>query len=100
MPFGDAGLLSLAENGVTVEVMEDSEVWCLDRVAFRMLIVSESVAQFGENVGFLKGCDLFSDLSSEQLAVLAECLQEEDFQADEAIIDQGDTDDNLFILRR
>lgn len=55
---------------------------------------------FDECLNFLRGCELFSDLTTAQLAILAEVMQEEDFLPDEAIVDQGDRDDNFFLLQK
>jgi len=98
--FGDEGLLACAPRTFTVEAKEPAELWCLQRTVFRMLVVGESEDQFGEVLTFLNGCELFSGMNNDQLAVLAEVMQEEDFMPDEAILDQGDRDDNFFILQR
>lgn len=98
--FGDEGLLSCVPRTFAVEAKEPSELWCLERTAFRTLIVGESEEQFSECLAFLKGCELFQGLTNDQLAMLAEVMEEEDFMPDEAIIDQGGRDDNFFIMRR
>jgi len=98
--FGELALLYNAPRSATITATEASEVWCLGREAFRKLVVQSSAEQFKEYVAFLKGCDIFHELSGEQIAALAEVLGEEDFEEDEAILEQGDKDNKMYILRK
>lgn len=63
---------------------KDSEVWSLDRTAFRNLVVRSSEAQFKESCKFLNSCDIFATLTQDQICSLAEVLEEEEFDDDEA----------------
>lgn len=98
--FGELALLYNAPRSATITASEDSEVWCLDGSAFRKLIVRGAEERFNSYLDFLRGCDLFAELSSDQLAQLAEVLVEEDFEADEVIVQQGERDDKMFILAK
>jgi len=98
--FGELALLYNAPRAATVTATEKSEVWCLERMAFRVLVVQASEERFKENVAFLRRCDIFAELDAEETAALAEVLLEEDFEGDEAILEQGDKDNNMFILRK
>jgi len=74
-------------------------VWALERTAFRELVVRNSEEQFMRYVAFLKRCNIFSELDQTQIASLAEVLEEEDFEEDEAILEQGEKDDKMYIMR-
>merc|ERR1719247_2592457 len=60
--FGELALLYNAPRTATITASETSEVWCLDRTAFRNLVVKSSEAQFKEYVNFLGGCGIFETL--------------------------------------
>lgn len=98
--FGELALLYNAPRTATITAVNESEVWCLDRTAFRNLVVKSSEAQFKEYVAFLGGVDVFQMLDAHEHASLAEVLEEEDFEEDEAIVEQGERDDKMFILRK
>jgi len=98
--FGELALLYNAPRTATITAVNESQVWCLDRTAFRNLVVKSSQAHFKENVAFLSNCEVFQMLDSQERASLAEVLEEEDFDEDEAIVEQGERDDKMFILRK
>lgn len=97
--FGELALLYNAPRSATICACLESEVWCLDRTAFRNLVVKSSEKKFEQNVNFLNNCDIFSVLDPGERASLAEVLEEEEFDEDEAILEQGEKDDKMFILR-
>ncbi|CAE8588200.1 unnamed protein product [Polarella glacialis] len=96
--FGEMALMHDAPRSRNITATQDSEVWCLGRAAFRQLVSRSQQDKFEEYVKFLQNCDIFSELSKEEIAALAEVFQEEDFDADEAILEQGERDDKMFIL--
>jgi len=96
--FGEMALMHDAPRSRNITATQDSEVWCLGRAAFRQLVSRSHQDKFEEYVKFLQNCDIFSELSKEEIAALAEVFQEEDFDADEAILEQGERDDKMFIL--
>jgi cAMP-dependent protein kinase regulator len=98
--FGELALLYNAPRTATIKATSPSQVWCLDRTAFRNLVVKSSEAQFKEYTNFLGGVDIFQVLDDNERAALAEVLEEEDFEEDEAIVEQGERDDKMFILRK
>eukprot|EP00933_Yihiella_yeosuensis_P031729 TRINITY_DN25317_c0_g1_i1.p1 TRINITY_DN25317_c0_g1~~TRINITY_DN25317_c0_g1_i1.p1 ORF type:complete len:1227 (-),score=332.98 TRINITY_DN25317_c0_g1_i1:209-3592(-) len=97
--FGELALLYNAPRSATITAVADAEVWCLDRTAFRNLVVRSAEAQFKEYVSFINLVDLFSGLDEHERASLAEVFDEEVFEDDEAIVEQDDRDDKMFILR-
>mmetsp|Transcript_36608 Transcript_36608/g.105255 ORF Transcript_36608/g.105255 Transcript_36608/m.105255 type:complete len:1056 (-) Transcript_36608:152-3319(-) len=96
--FGELALLYNAPRSATISGAEAAEVFALDRTAFRNLVIKSSEAQFKQRVEFLNGVDVFQVLNENERASLAEVLEEEEFEDDEAIVEQGERDDKMFIL--
>eukprot|EP00930_Biecheleria_cincta_P022272 TRINITY_DN1627_c0_g1_i3.p1 TRINITY_DN1627_c0_g1~~TRINITY_DN1627_c0_g1_i3.p1 ORF type:complete len:754 (-),score=142.26 TRINITY_DN1627_c0_g1_i3:326-2587(-) len=96
--FGELALLYNAPRSATIKAACDSEVWCLDRTAFRNLVVRSAEQQFQQYLSFLGKVEVFQTLSEHEKATLTEVLLEESFANDEAIIEQGDQDDKFFMI--
>uniref|UniRef100_A0A7S1WMR6 cGMP-dependent protein kinase n=1 Tax=Alexandrium catenella TaxID=2925 RepID=A0A7S1WMR6_ALECA len=97
--FGELALLYNAPRSATITASAPSEVWALDRTAFRNLVVLSAETQFRARVDFLNGVDVFQVLDERERASLAEVLEEEEFEDDEAIVEQDEKDDKMFILQ-
>jgi len=98
--FGELALLYNAPRSATIMANTDSEVWCLERNAFRILVVASREQKFNAYREFLQKCDIFQELSPEQVSSLAEVLEEESFEEDEAILEQDEKDDKMYILQQ
>eukprot|EP00445_Apocalathium_hangoei_P033813 CAMPEP_0203951986 /NCGR_PEP_ID=MMETSP0359-20131031/85737_1 /ASSEMBLY_ACC=CAM_ASM_000338 /TAXON_ID=268821 /ORGANISM="Scrippsiella Hangoei, Strain SHTV-5" /LENGTH=844 /DNA_ID=CAMNT_0050884797 /DNA_START=19 /DNA_END=2553 /DNA_ORIENTATION=- len=98
--FGELALLYNAPRSATVASTVQSEIWCLERVAFQRLVIASEEERFHEYQTFLRKVDVFAELNMEEIAALADVLQEEEFQEDEAILEQDDRDSNMYILRK
>ncbi|CAD7933891.1 unnamed protein product [Amoebophrya sp. A120] len=96
--FGELALLYNAPRSATIKANIDSTVWRLDRLAFRMLVVTAQELKMQEYVNFLQKVPIFETLSGHEVSRLAEVVQEEDFEEDEAIIEQGAVDNSMFIV--
>jgi len=97
--FGELALMYNAPRTATITARDDSEVWALDRTSFRMLVVKAQEQKFTEILGFLRNCELFKSMEEKEVQSLVETLQEEDFEEGEAILEQGERDDKMFILQ-
>eukprot|EP00929_Paragymnodinium_shiwhaense_P062416 TRINITY_DN3115_c4_g1_i1.p1 TRINITY_DN3115_c4_g1~~TRINITY_DN3115_c4_g1_i1.p1 ORF type:complete len:2235 (+),score=659.51 TRINITY_DN3115_c4_g1_i1:137-6841(+) len=97
--FGELALMYNAPRNATVTASVDSSVWCLERMSFQQLVVESSKMAYNELLEFIEGVEVFKVLSAAEKAGLADALEEEEFQNDEAILEQGETDDKMFIVR-
>eukprot|EP00397_Hematodinium_sp_SG-2012_P004771 GEMP01004785.1.p1 GENE.GEMP01004785.1~~GEMP01004785.1.p1 ORF type:complete len:763 (+),score=160.95 GEMP01004785.1:231-2519(+) len=97
--FGELALLYNAPRRATVTAREESVLWQLDRQSFRMLVVNAQEEKSKEYYKFLTECSIFARLNATEIQQLSELLQEEAFEPEETIVDEGEMDDKFFILR-
>eukprot|EP00397_Hematodinium_sp_SG-2012_P001567 GEMP01001571.1.p1 GENE.GEMP01001571.1~~GEMP01001571.1.p1 ORF type:complete len:934 (+),score=192.77 GEMP01001571.1:272-3073(+) len=97
--FGEIALLHDAPRSATVIAREESVVWQLDTATFNMSVILAQHIKIQERIEFLKMRQIFSNFSAGTIQQLSELTHEEDFDTDEPIVEQGDQDDKLFILR-
>lgn len=63
-----------------------------------MLVVQAQQDKMQEIVGFLSKVTIFETLTKVEISRMAEVVHEEDFDEDEAIIEQGEVDNSMFII--
>ena len=68
----------------------------MERMSFQHLVVGAAKKHFEQNLHFVNGVDIFQVLDPEERTTLAEVLMEEEFDNDEAILEQGETDNKMY----
>mmetsp|Transcript_45760 Transcript_45760/g.97742 ORF Transcript_45760/g.97742 Transcript_45760/m.97742 type:complete len:993 (-) Transcript_45760:66-3044(-) len=96
--FGEQALLYNAPRAATVKAAGDAVVWALEREAFRHLVIANRMKAFEQKKDFACKVPIFQDLSNEEIATVVELLDTEDYSEGEAIIEQGEIDDKMFII--
>jgi len=96
--LGGESLLQAASRDVLCKASSTCDLWCLDQKDFQMLVVASFERRFKQYCEFLKNCDIFAELDEDEIAALADVLEEEAFENDEAILEQGERDDKMYIL--
>lgn len=88
--FGELALMYDCARAATIKADTDGTLWGLDRQTFRALVVSSTVERRKRHEIFLRSVKLFKDLSPEQLAAIADCLEMETYESTDSIIRQGE----------
>ena len=90
--FGELALMYNAPRAATVTATSDSVLWSVDRKTFRKIVIQsrQERAQYYEN--FLKTVPLLAKLTDEERSQLADALSPVEFQDNEVVIKEGDTD--------
>lgn len=97
--FGELALMYNAPRAATVTAASPTvSVFVLDAMDFKMLLAQQSQAQYARYQGWLAEVQLLKSLNHYELSKLAEALESEVFDSDEAIIQQGDAGDKFYIL--
>jgi cGMP-dependent protein kinase len=99
MSIGESALLQNAPRTATVETIEDSFLWALDRDCFSRLVSGVNSADYQENKQFIENTEVFKNLTASQIEALIPEISFFKFEPGAAIIREGDTGKFLYIIK-
>lgn len=85
-------------RAATVRAATPGVLWRVDRETFRHIIIDSTAVKRKNFEHFLESVPLLSNLSRQERAQLADCLETIKFGEGEMIIKQGDDGDKLFLI--
>jgi serine/threonine protein phosphatase PrpC/CRP-like cAMP-binding protein len=94
--FGELALMYSAPRAASVVAKTDGKLWALHRYAFRQVLAQQSERK--ELVRVLKRISLLKNVKPEKIKSLAAAMSEVTFGKGEAIVEQGQVGDNLFVI--
>jgi cGMP-dependent protein kinase 1 len=98
--FGDLALLHDTLRTATVQTIEATDVWVLDRDTFKRAVKSISKHRFQENKAFLDSIPIFATLSGVQKVTLLELMVSQEFKAGEKVVCEGDMGEIFYIVKK
>jgi len=92
--FGELALMYNMPRAASVTMTSSGKLWALDRQTFRRIMVANMSKKKSTYEEFLSKCPLFEDMDHEQIAKIADVLEEHTFKKSDQkdIITQGDDD--------
>ena len=78
---------------------DDCEIWELDSETYRALVVKDATEKFDSKYACIKKCDILTELTEAERLKLAEVVEFESFVDEEIIVEQGERDDKMFIVK-
>lgn len=94
--FGELALMYSAPRAASIIAQTDGLLWALHRYAFNKVVAEQSSRLAAEKL--LKKIEVFKALPSDSLKELSSCLCEAKFTRGDAIINEGDAGDSMFIV--
>jgi CRP-like cAMP-binding protein len=85
-------------RAATVRASTNGVLWRVDRETFRHIIIDSTAIKRRNFEAFLESVPLLSNLSRQERAQVADCLETVTFKEGEMIIKQGDDGDKLFLI--
>ena len=96
--FGELALMYNCPRAATVRASTAGVLWRTDRETFRHIIIDSTAVKRRRFEEFLESVPLLSNLSRQERAQVADCLETVQFQTGDMIIKQGEDGDKLFLI--
>eukprot|EP00928_Gymnodinium_smaydae_P090173 TRINITY_DN74013_c0_g1_i1.p1 TRINITY_DN74013_c0_g1~~TRINITY_DN74013_c0_g1_i1.p1 ORF type:complete len:405 (-),score=129.72 TRINITY_DN74013_c0_g1_i1:73-1287(-) len=96
--FGELALLYNCARAATVEAVEDSALWKLDRATFSHFMQDAAQKKRNRYDGFLSKVPLFAALTANERSLIVDALRPDSFTAGTDIIKQGDAGHMFYIV--
>ncbi|EPQ59347.1 protein kinase A regulatory subunit [Gloeophyllum trabeum ATCC 11539] len=96
--FGELALMYGHPRAATVQAIEPSVLWSLDRITFRTIILKAAHRRRTMYEQFLSTVPLLSSLSAEERSKIADALVSRVYQDGEAVVRQGEMGDTFFFI--
>eukprot|EP01025_Chloroclados_australasicus_P006114 TRINITY_DN12000_c0_g1_i1.p2 TRINITY_DN12000_c0_g1~~TRINITY_DN12000_c0_g1_i1.p2 ORF type:complete len:335 (-),score=42.89 TRINITY_DN12000_c0_g1_i1:449-1453(-) len=98
--FGELALMYNCPRAASVEAETDGILWAVDRQTFRIIILGSMIQKRQQYDNILASIPLFSELSAERVASIADCLVKECYKPGDYILKEGEelTSDAKFYI--
>lgn len=96
--FGELALMYNAPRAATVVSAEQSNLWALDRVTFRRILMDSAFQRRRMYEGFLEEVPLLASLTPYERSKIADALETKKFPPGTSIIKEGDVGESFYIL--
>ncbi|KAG1892618.1 cyclic nucleotide-binding-like protein [Suillus subluteus] len=96
--FGELALMHGHPRAATVQAIEPSTVWALDRITFRTIILKAAHRRRTMYEHFLSSVPLLSSLEPEERSKIADALVSKVHPDGEAVLRQGEMGDTFFFV--
>ncbi|KAI6164726.1 cyclic nucleotide-binding-like protein [Pisolithus thermaeus] len=96
--FGELALMYGHPRAATVQAIEPSTVWVLDRITFRTIILKAAYRRRTMYEHFLSTVPLLSSLEPVERSKISDTLYSRVYQDGEPVVSQGDMGDTFFFI--
>ena len=97
--FGELAILYNAPRAATCIASSDVELWVLDRLSFKKILMSTAINKRNVRVHFLERVSIFSQLSQQEIFSIADFMEEELFKENDVIFNEGDPGRKFYIIK-
>ena len=97
--FGEFALLHNAPRSGTIRTIIQSELWILERNAFRHIVDTSMKENYNENKSFINSVSIFRIMDFYQQSLLCNSLYKEIFLENEIITREGDDANCIYIIK-
>ncbi|KAG8994751.1 hypothetical protein FRB94_012589 [Tulasnella sp. JGI-2019a] len=96
--FGELALMYSNPRAATIISKTPVTLWALDRVTFKTILLEISSRTRKDYEGFLRQVPILHSLTDRERAKLADVLQTRQFEYGEAVVSQGETGKEFYIV--
>ena len=96
--FGELALMYNAPRAATVKAAATCKLWCLDRLAFKVIMMETATAKNSSRSAFLNNVKIMETLNDMERRTIADAMVSQQFNAGDIIIRQGDPGTGFYIV--
>lgn len=96
--FGELALMYNAPRAATIKALEDCELWRLDQVTFKVIVMGSAIKKRERYTAFLEKVPILSEMAPNERLVLADALRPRAFEKEMVIVNEGDDGDEFYII--
>ena len=96
--FGEIALLYNEKRTATIRTLSDCDVWVLEGMLFKKIVISSVMQKRSTELGFLDRVDLFKNLDRYDKLSLLDGLKTHWYNIGEVIVRQGEIGDLFYIV--
>lgn len=98
--FGELALMYNAPRAASILAKSDSELWSVDRLTFRSILLNHTYNKRNLYDNFLSEVDLLKSLHPSERSKIADALESRSYSPNEVVISQGDTGDAFYFVEQ
>ena len=97
--FGELALMYSQPRQASVVAETDVSLWALDRSSFRVLLMQAALDRRQRHKDFLDNVSVFTVLSTYETLLIADAMEDVDYEDGQVIFNQGDQSDYFFLVQ-
>ena len=97
--FGEVALVYDLPRTATIRAKGACKIWTLHRANFRHILRDNAISERKSKFGFLKTVKIFNSLSGREISRVADVIEYVSFEAEAAIITEGEDADAMYIIQ-
>lgn len=97
--FGELALMYSQPRQASVVADTDVSLWALDRSSFRVLLMQAALDRRQRHKDFLDNVSVFTVLSTYQTLLIADAMEDVDYEDGQVIFNQGDQSEDFYLVQ-
>uniref|UniRef100_A0A7S2S0X9 Cyclic nucleotide-binding domain-containing protein n=1 Tax=Mucochytrium quahogii TaxID=96639 RepID=A0A7S2S0X9_9STRA len=98
--FGELALMYNAPRAASVKSLEPSELWRLDQVTFKSILMGAAISNRNKYLSFLEKVSILSEMAEAERLKLVDALCEKTYNGGDIIVEQGTPGDEFYIISK
>ncbi|CAD5111405.1 DgyrCDS715 [Dimorphilus gyrociliatus] len=96
--IGELAILYNCSRTASIQALEDGKLWVLDRKVFKTIMMKSGLERQDRYMKYLEKVELLEKLGKEQLAKIADVIEEDCYFEGDHIVREGERGDTFFII--
>lgn len=97
--FGELALLHNSPRTATIRTVTPCELWGIDRKTFNTAVRAVCIANYAENMEFVRSVPLFKVLNPSEQDCMVQSLTNQKFEPGQRIVNEGDPGELFYVIK-